>query len=263
VGGTRGKAMNIADELSIQLYSMRNYGDLDRQLEALAGLGFRRVETVAGHIADARNTRARLDAHGLESPTGHVPLADLRSRLDWVAEQAKTLGIVQLFMPAVPLEERDRPAEHWRAVGAELADIAERLSAKGLGLGYHNHHWELKPYADGSRPLEHLFEAAAGSKLCWQADIAWLVRGEVEPVAWLERYRDRLVSAHVKDIAPSGGNLDEDGWADVGQGTLDWPRLWREALARGARWMVLEHDKPSDAVRFARVSRTFLLEHCA
>jgi len=79
----------------------------------------------------------------------------------------------------------------------------------------------------------------------------------------LERYRDRLVSAHVKDIAPSGGNLDEDGWADVGQGTLDWPRLWREALARGARWMVLEHDKPSDAVRFARVSRTFLLEHCA
>jgi sugar phosphate isomerase/epimerase len=255
--------MNIADELSIQLYSMRNYGDLDRQLEALAGLGFRRVETVAGHIADARSTRAKLDAHGLAAPTGHVPLPDLRKRLDWVADQAKTLGLVQLFMPAVPAEERDRPAAHWRSVGDELAEIAERLAGKGLKLGYHNHHWELKPYPDGSRPLEHLFEAAGGSKLGWQADVAWLVRGEVEPVAWLERYRDRLVSAHVKDIAPSGKNLDEDGWADVGQGILDWPRLWQEALKRGARWMVLEHDKPSDAVRFARESRRFLIEHCA
>ena len=255
--------MNLADELSIQLYSMRDYGDLDRQLEAVARLGFRRVETAAPQIADARNARRRLDAHGLAAPTGHVPLPDLRSRLDRVADQAKTLGIVQLFMPAVPVEERDRPAEHWRRVGAELADMAERLAGKDLGLGYHNHHWELKPYRDGSRPLEHLFEAAAGSRLKWQADIAWLVRGEVEPVAWLERYRDRLVSAHVKDIAPAGQNVDEDGWADVGEGTLDWPRLWREALARGARWMVLEHDKPGDAVRFARNSRNFLLEHCA
>ena len=255
--------MNLADELSIQLYSMRNYGDLDSQLEALAELGYRRVETVAGHIADARTTRARLDAHGLVAPTGHVPLAELRARPDWVVDQAKTLGIVQLFMPAVPVEERDQPAERWRSVGAELADMAERLAAAGLRLGYHNHHWELKPYPDGSRPLEHLFEAAAGSKLGWQADVAWLVRGEVEPVAWLERYRDRLVSAHVKDIAEEGQNLDEDGWADVGQGVLDWPTLWRAALARGARWMVLEHDKPSDPVRFARASRAFLLEHCA
>ena len=30
---------------------------------------------------------------------------------------------------------------------------------------------------------------------------------------------------------------------------LDWPTLWREGLARGARWMVLEHDKPKDPVR--------------
>ncbi len=255
--------MNLADELSIQLYSMRNHGDLDRQLSALAGLGYRRVETVAGHIADAPGTRARLDAHGLTAPTGHVPLVELRTRPDWVVDQAKTLGIVQLFMPAVPVEERDQPAERWRSVGAELADLAERLAADGLRLGYHNHHWELAPYPDGSRPLEHLLDAASGSKLGWQADIAWLVRGEVEPVAWLERYRDRLVSAHVKDIAPEGQNLDEDGWADVGQGVLDWPTLWRAARSRGARWMVLEHDKPSDAVRFARVSRAFLLEHCA
>ena len=30
--------MSIADDLSIQLYSLREYGDLDKQLDALAGV---------------------------------------------------------------------------------------------------------------------------------------------------------------------------------------------------------------------------------
>ena len=51
--------MNIAEDLSIQLYSLREYGDLDRQLDALAELGFRKVETVGGHLADAAATRAQ------------------------------------------------------------------------------------------------------------------------------------------------------------------------------------------------------------
>jgi len=251
--------MSIADTLSIQLYSLRNYADLDRQLDALAEIGFRRVETVGSHLADAEGTRAKLDARGIRAETGHVGLADLRDRLDWVADQARTIGITQLFMPAVPPGERDQPADRWRAVGEELARMADAMARHGIALGYHNHHWELKALPDGKTPLEHLFESSAGSQLNWQADIAWLARGGVDPVVWLDRYRDRLVSAHVKDIAPPGENEDQDGWSDVGAGTLDWPRLWREAEARGARWMVLEHDNPKDPVAFAQRSREYLI----
>ena len=252
--------MDVARDLSIQLYSLREFGDLDRQLAALAEIGFSKVETVGGHLADAAGTRARLDAHGITAPTGHVGMADLRQRPDWVVEQAKTIGIEQLFMPAVPMEERAMPAEGWRAVGAELGAMAQRLQAQGLALGYHNHHWELEAFADGRTPLELLFEGAKGSPLTFEADLAWLVRGGVDPSAWLDWYSDRLIAVHVKDIAPWGENVDEDGWSDVGAGTLDWPTLWHEALAHGARWMVLEHDKPKDPLHFARASRDYLLK---
>ena len=252
--------MNIADELSIQLYSLREYGDLDRQLDALAELGFRQVETVGGHLADARATRAKLDGCGIKAPTGHVGMADLRTRLDWVADQARTVGIEQLFMPAVPLEEREGTPDAWRAIGAELGRMAEQMAGHGLALGYHNHHWELIAFPDGRTPLELLFEGANGTPLTFEADLAWLVRGGVDPLAWLDWYRDRLTAVHVKDIAPVGENLDEDGWSDIGAGTLDWSSLWVESLAHGAKWMVLEHDKPKDPVGFARASREFLLQ---
>lgn len=251
--------MNLARDLSIQLYSLRLFGDLDRQLDALAGLGFRRVETVGSHLADAAATRARLDARGLAAPSGHVAMADLRERFDWVMDQARTLGIGDLFMPAVPVEDRAMPLDGWRAIGGELGELAVRAQGHGIRLGYHNHDWELRDPVDGITPLHALFEAADGSPLTWQADLAWLARGGVDPLAWLERWADRVASVHVKDIAPAGENLDEDGWCDVGRGTLDWPRLLKASLEAGARHLVLEHDKPKDAVAFARNSRAFVL----
>ena len=256
--------MNVARDLSIQLYSLRAYRDLEAQLEALVELGFQKVETIGSHLVDAKATRAMLDRFGMKAPTGHVGLAELRERPDWVIEQAATVGIEQLFMPAVPAGERDgQPADYWRALGVELGELAARWAGRGPALGYHNHHWELVPYADGTTPLEHVMAGAAGSPLGWEADLAWLVRGGAEPLGWLERYGDRLVAVHVKDLAPPGQNVDEDGWAAIGAGTLDWPGLWRESLARGARFMVLEHDKPKDPIGFARESRAFLLEHVA
>ena len=261
-----GPPVSLADELSIQLYSLRDHagGDPAATLDALAGLGFRRVETFGRHMADAAAIRAALDARGMSAPTGHVNLADLRERYDWALDQAGTLGLKEIYMPAVPPEDREgRDADFWCALGEELGTIADRLQEHGIAFGYHNHHWELIPFEGGGTPLEALFKGAAGSPLTFEADVAWLVRGGGDPVAWMEREKARLTAIHVKDIAPAGENPDEDGWADIGEGTLDWPTLYKEARARGAKWIVLEHDKPSDPLRFSRTGRAYALQHFA
>jgi sugar phosphate isomerase/epimerase len=250
--------MPATDMLAIQLYTMRSLDDLDRILDAVAEAGFRHVETVGSHLDDAVNVKTRLDARGLTASSSHVGLAALRERPDALVEACRALGIDQLFMPAVPLEQRGMPADGWRALGRELGDMADRLRSQGVGLGYHNHDWELAPKEGGKTALELLFEAAGGSRLSWQVDVAWLVRGDADPKVWLDRYRSRVTSAHVKDLAPPGQNQDEDGWADVGAGVLDWRDLWRACRDAGARWMVVEHDKPSDPARTARASFAFL-----
>jgi sugar phosphate isomerase/epimerase len=148
--------------------------------------------------------------------------------------------------PALHACRAARTAAERRAVlaawGSELGEIAERMRGQGIAFGYHNHHWELAPKEGAKTALELIFEEAAGSPLAWQVDIAWLVRGGADPKEWMQRYRDRVVSAHVKDIAPQGRNEDQDGWADIGAGVLDWRDLWQATRAAGARWMVVEHD---------------------
>jgi sugar phosphate isomerase/epimerase len=250
--------MDNTDILSIQLYTLRSLGELDRVLDAVKQAGYRNVETVGSHLDDATNVRTKLDARGLKVSSSHVSLATLRDRPDDVVRACRTLGFDQLFMPSVPAEHREGDATFWRKLGSELGEIAVRMRDQGIAFGYHNHNWELALKDGAKSALELIFEAAAGSPLAWQADIAWLVRGGADPKEWLQRYRGRIVSAHVKDIAPQGQNEDQDGWADVGAGVLDWQELWPAARAAGARWMVVEHDNPSNPAESARASYAYI-----
>jgi sugar phosphate isomerase/epimerase len=250
--------MSVTDRLSIQLYTLRTMEDVDRILDTVAEAGYRYVETVGSHLDNAAGIRSKLDARGLKASSSHVSLAALREKPDAIVDACRTLGFRHLFMPAVPPEQRDMAADGWRSLGQELGGIAQRFQEQGIRLGYHNHHWELKPKDGSKTALELIFGAAEGSPLAWQVDVAWLVRGNVDPKEWINRYRNRITAAHVKDIAPPGQNEDQDGWTDVGSGVLDWRDLWRVCREAGAEWMVVEHDKPADPGETARASFAFL-----
>ena len=250
--------MTDTSRVAIQLYTLRSLGSLEAVLDAAAAAGYRHVELVGSHLEDAAATARGLQARGLAVSGSHVSLDALRENFDATAAACRTLGFTQLFMPAVPREQRDMDAAGWRALGGELGRLAERATAAGLKLGYHNHDWELRPKQGNTTALELLFDAAGSAPLSWEVDVAWLARGGADPRAWIGRYRDRVKAAHVKDIAPAGRNVEQDGWADVGAGRLDWPTLWAACRAAGAEWMVVEHDKPADPAATARASFHYL-----
>jgi sugar phosphate isomerase/epimerase len=250
--------MSTTDVLSIQLYTLRSFGELNRILDTVQQIGYRNVETVGSHLEDPEGVRVELDARGLKVSSSHVSLTALRERPGDVVKACRILGFEQLFMPAVPAEEREGDGSYWRKLGRELSDIAERFHDDGIVFGYHNHHWELAAKEGAKTALDLIFEEAANSPLAWQVDIAWLVRGGADPKELMRRYRNRIVSAHVKDIAPVGQNEDQDGWADVGSGILDWRDLWETARVSGAKWMVVEHDKPADPAETARASYAYI-----
>ncbi len=248
--------------ISIQLYSLRNIDGLDAQLDLVKSVGYQNVELIGSHLDDAAGTKTKLDARGLKVSSSHVGIAALRERPKAIAQACKTLGFSQLFMPSVPPAERDSPGAYWTALGRELGQMARDFKAEGIELGYHNHHWELQKKDGDKTALDLLFEGAGqvdqGSPLTWQADVAWLVRGGADPAALMQRYSSRVVSAHAKDLAPTGQKADEDGWADVGSGVLDWKALSVACRNAGAKWLVAEHDKPNDPARFTRASFNFL-----
>ena len=240
--------------ISYQMYSSRNFPDLARQAGMLAGIGFRCVEPYGGLLADLPALQAALQAHDLQAPTVHVGIPMLREDFDGTMARLRALGVKTAIVPAVPPAERVQDREGWQRLGQELRDYAHRVRDHGFGFAWHNHHFEFAALPDGSMPLDWIL--GDDPLVAWQCDIAWVVRGAQDPVSWIRRYAQRVVSFHVKDLAPEGQNSDEDGWADVGYGRLDWSALLPVMRETPATVWTLEHDNPSDDARFARRSFT-------
>jgi sugar phosphate isomerase/epimerase len=238
-------------EWSFQLYSARNHPPLSTTLQLLAELGYTQVEGFGGLYDQATELRQDLDRNGLSMPTGHFGLALLQDQVDDARRIIETLGVETVICPHLTVEQRPANAEGWKQMAETLNAVGKPYLSAGLGFGWHNHDFEFVPLENGQTPMEILLE---NSELGWEMDLAWVVRGKADPQEWIRRYGNRLCAVHVKDIAPAGENPDEDGWADVGHGVIDWPGLYTQLRQTPAQWYVMEHDKPSDVARFARRS---------
>lgn len=234
-------------QLAVQLYTLRHYHGVTEQLAAVAEAGYGGVETLATHGLAAGELKALLAAHGLAVCSSHVPLQALREDLDFYISFNQALGNFTLVIPYLDALERPRDARGWRHLGERLAELGRRCRAAGTRLLYHNHDFEMARY-DGQTALDWLIEGAQGA-LEVELDLAWIVKGGEDPCDFLARYRGRCPRVHLKDLAPPGENRDEEGWADVGYGTLEWSRLLPAAREAGAEWLIVEHDAPRDPLR--------------
>lgn len=237
---------------SYQLYSSRNFPPIADTLHMLARAGYGAVEGYGALYADdaaVAATAAALKETGLTMPTGHFGLEMLETEVARVLDIARRLKIERLYCPFLLPQDRPQDADGWRAFALRLDRAGAPYRDAGLGFGWHNHDFEFRPCADGAIPQALLLDTAPA--LEWEMDVAWVIRGGADPLPWIARYAGRITAAHVKDIAAPGQNPDEDGWADVGHGTVDWPVILAALRGIGVRHLVMEHDNPTDHWRFA------------
>lgn len=237
--------------LSFQLYSARNFLPWTNVIPRLAKLGYTCVEGFGGVYDDASAFRALLDSHGMTMPSGHFfPLSELEDGLEASLSTAKTLGMQRVICPAPEDLWRDgTDAANWISLAKRLDEAGKRVNDAGFRFGWHNHHWEFMPLAGGDLPMNLLLEHAP--EMEWEMDVAWVARGGAEPLDWIDKHSGRITMAHVKDIAAKGEKADEDGWADVGDGIMDWNAITAALRSAGTDLFVVEHDNPSDWDRFA------------
>lgn len=243
-------------KMAVQLYSLRDAGDLDARLALVRETGYDWVESVATHDLPAAVFADKIAAHGLRVGSMHVSLALLEAQRGQVVEACRATGCPLVVMPWLPMGERPVGGAGWTALGRRLAALGDALQRDGLRLAYHNHDFEFLRH-DGRTALEWILDAATPAQLGWEADVGWICRAGADPAHWLERFADRLVAVHVKDVAAARAAVDEDGWAAPGQGIVPWPQLlpW---LAARVDLFIVEHDKPRDARAVLTAGRQFL-----
>ncbi len=248
-----------AKPIAVQMYTLRNVASLEEQLKIVHDAGIHAVETVGTQNASAADLKRLLDKYSIQVVSTHVQLSDLRSDLDKVVAFNKSIGNSVLVVPYLKKEERPTDAAGWTALGKELGAISNKVRAKGMTLAYHNHDFEIVDF-NGKTGLELMFEGA-GPKLEAELDLAWIARAGYDPAALLGKFRGRVFAVHAKDNAPTGQAKEEDGFAALGKGVLNWNAILPAAARAGVRWYIIEHDHPLDPAAVVKTGAAYLNEH--
>ncbi len=236
--------------LSMQLWSTRGADPLPDQLAELASMGYTDVQPYHDQYDDVPALKALLEQHGLTAFSGHFNINMFDGDARPVIDAARILQMKLVVAPWLDPADRPSDADGWRGLHARLQRMKAVIEDAGLAFAWHNHDFEFQLLPGGSCGIEYLL----GDDIDLAADLAWIWVGGQDPATWLRRYAGRVPAIHVKDVAAPGQNIDQLGFADVGEGILDWRGLWSIADEMGIKLRVAEHDLPGDWRRFAKTS---------
>lgn len=240
-------------ELTLQLYSARHSG-LNDSLEIIAAAGYKSVEAYGENLKDPDTFNQALQAHGLTMASAHIGIEELLSNLPFFVDLFVDLSSSHLVCPYLMPERRPTDSAGWVELANSLNRINTKLANHSITFAWHNHDFEFDALPDGSIPMQLLLDNAPDMQ--WEIDIGWVVRAGLDSSWWMQEYANRISAIHLKDVAAVGECANEDGWADVGFGIIDWPQILNDIKNTSARHYIVEHDNPSNLKRFAENSYT-------
>lgn len=202
-----------------------------------------------GHAPE--QVRAILDENGVASPSMHIDLKTLQTRLDDVAEAASVLGHKYAGIAAIPPEDR-KSLDDYKRVADVFNEVGMRMDKVGLKFLYHNHGYGLVEM-DGEIPLNLLLERTDPNVVVLEMDVFWMTAGRADPVAYLDAYPGRFRLMHIKDMTEivrfAGDGGDPSQWielfpnmTDAGSGVLDLAAILTQARKSGVQHYYLERD---------------------
>ena len=241
------------DKVGIQLYTVRDQmkADFEGTLAHVAEIGYKEVEFAGYFDHTPADVRAILDRHGLSAPSTHIALGEIDA---WKAslDTAKAIGHEYIVVPWIPQEKR-LTLDGWKNVAGVFNRAAQLAHDAGLQFAYHNHDFEF-PKLEGQVPYDVLLQSTDPKLVQLEIDLYWITKGGQDPLNYFSRWPGRIPLVHVKDSA----GAPEHKMVDVGQGKIDWKRIFAKREQAGIKHFFVEHDQPPQPFQDIAASYNYL-----
>jgi len=212
--------------------------DFPGTIKQLAEAGFQAIELCSpvgyadsGFAGLAKYTGAELQSilgeAQVQCVSSHFDIKELRENQAGRIAWAKSIGLTQMIVPSLggprhpTMDDVKRAADEYNKMG-------EQAAKAGIQQGLHNEDFELTT-VDGKRTYDLLFDLLDPKLVKFQFQVSTISRG-YDAAEYFDKYPGRFISMHVQ-----GWSAETRKITAVGQGTLDWKKIFTAAKTGGIK----------------------------
>jgi sugar phosphate isomerase/epimerase len=254
--GTAGWLSTLISELDAdplgmpigcQIYPVRALvgRDFPGTMKMLADAGFQRVELCSpggyanadfGSIAKYKGPELRkvLSDVGLKCESAHFGMKELRDNLSGAIAWAQDIGLTQMLVASLGGPKQPTMDDVKRAAD-EYNKFAAQVATAGIQQGLHNENFEMSS-VDGKRTYDILFDLLDPKLVKFQFQCSTISHG-FDAAEYFTKYPGRFISMHVQDWSAATKKT-----VPVGQGDLDWKKIFSAAKIGGIKNYFVEMD---------------------
>lgn len=212
--------------------------DFPATIKVLAAAGFQNIELCSpvgyadsGFAGLAKYTPAELkrilgDA-GITCVSSHFGMDELRKdqpgRIAW----AKEIGLTQMLVASLG-GPKNPTLDDVKHAADEYNKMGELAAKSGIQQGLHNEDFECS-MVNGKRTYDVLLELLDPQLVKFQFQVSTIAQG-FDAAEYFTKYPGRFVSMHVQ-----GWSAQTKKITPVGEGTLDWKRIFTAAKTGGVK----------------------------
>lgn len=226
--------------IGCQTYPVRKMiaQDFPGTLKKLADAGFQNIElcspvgyadsgfAVVGKYSGA-DLRKMLSDLNLTCYSSHFGMDELRKDLPGRIAWAKEVGLTQMMVPSLD-GPKNPTMDDVKRLADEYNKIAEHAHEAGIQQGLHNENFE-ESTVDGKRTYDLLFDRLDPNLVKFQFQVSTIAEG-FDAAEYFTKYPGRFISMHAQGWSAKTRKI-----VPIGQGTLDWKRIFTAAKIGGIK----------------------------
>lgn len=231
--------MVLINNIGIQLWSIRDEmkGNLLDTLHNVASMGYGGVQFAGFGDNSAKEVKSAMDELDLIPMGAHVQIDELKNNFEETIQYHKTLGNKLIIVPYI--EESMRGTyDKYLETALLLNDLGKQLTAEGFLFGYHNHDFEFDVFNDKTG-FDILFENTNKDYVKMELDCFWASYTHNDPLEIIEKYGDRCISLHIKDLTMANGEPES---IELGEGTLPLKTYMHKGKEFNVKYFIVEQE---------------------
>ena len=205
--------------------------DFAETLKKVADIGYKTVQISGTCPYEAEWLKEQLAINDLKCVLTHIPVPRLVGETQQVVADHHVFDCPRIGLGWYAFNETDTYEKFMDTYPA----VAKTIREGGKYFMYHNHDQEFQRIG-GKIILEKLAEEIPAEMMGFTLDTFWVQAGGGDPAQWVKNLAGRVPAIHLKDFA-YGRRM-----AVVGEGNINFDRVFTEAEKVGTKYMLVEQD---------------------